>query len=97
MHRTTYSEYDRHECTETRAVEAGVPEGVFNVVPGLGSTAGVPLASHPDVDMLSFTGSTATGRRIMELSGRSNGKPLLLEMGGKSPHLVFEDVQDFVA
>src|SRR6185503_4158150 len=49
---------------------------------------------HPDVDLLSFTGSTATGRKIMELSGRSNGKPLLLECGGKSPQVVFGDVDD---
>jgi acyl-CoA reductase-like NAD-dependent aldehyde dehydrogenase len=76
------------------ALEAGVPEGVFNVVPGLGSTVGMALASHPDVDLLSFTGSTATGRRIMELSGRSNGKPLLLECGGKSPQVVFNDVDN---
>lgn len=76
------------------AVEAGLPEGVLNVVPGLGSTVGVALAQHPDVDLLTFTGSTATGRKIMELSGRSNGKPLILECGGKSPQLVFDDVED---
>jgi acyl-CoA reductase-like NAD-dependent aldehyde dehydrogenase len=76
------------------ALEAGVPEGVLNVVPGLGSTVGIALALHTDVDLLSFTGSTVTGRRIMELSGRSNGKPLLLECGGKSPQVVFDDVED---
>jgi len=75
------------------ALEAGVPDGVFNVVPGLGSTVGAALALHPDVSFLSFTGSTATGRRLMEMSGRSNGKPLLLECGGKSPQVVFEDVE----
>jgi acyl-CoA reductase-like NAD-dependent aldehyde dehydrogenase len=79
------------------AVHAGVPEGVLNVVPGLGSTVGAALASHPNVDLLSFTGSTATGRKIMELSGRSNGKPLLLECGGKSPQVVFDDVDDLNA
>jgi acyl-CoA reductase-like NAD-dependent aldehyde dehydrogenase len=79
------------------ALEAGVPEGVLNVVPGLGGTVGVALAMHPDVNMLTFTGSTTTGRRIMELSGRSNGKPLLLECGGKSPELVFNDVVDLDA
>jgi acyl-CoA reductase-like NAD-dependent aldehyde dehydrogenase len=79
------------------ALEAGVPEGVLNVVPGVGSTVGSALASHPDVDMLSFTGSTTTGRRIMELAGRSNGKPLLLECGGKSPQVVFNDVTDLDA
>jgi acyl-CoA reductase-like NAD-dependent aldehyde dehydrogenase len=74
------------------ALEAGVPEGVFNVVPGLGSTVGTALALHRDVDLISFTGSTSTGRRIMELSGRSNAKALLLECGGKSPQIVFDDV-----
>lgn len=76
------------------ALEAGVPEGVLNVVPGLGSTVGTALALHPDVNLLSFTGSTITGRKIMELSGRSNGKPLLLECGGKSPQVVFDDIDD---
>jgi acyl-CoA reductase-like NAD-dependent aldehyde dehydrogenase len=75
------------------AIEAGVPAGVLNVVPGLGTTVGEALAAHPGVDMLSFTGSTVTGRKIMELSGRSNGKPLLMECGGKSPHVVFDDVE----
>jgi acyl-CoA reductase-like NAD-dependent aldehyde dehydrogenase len=76
------------------ALEAGLPEGVLNVVPGMGSTVGAALALHPDVDLVSFTGSTVTGRKIMELSGRSNGKPLLLECGGKSPQIVFNDVDD---
>ncbi len=79
------------------ALDAGVPEGVLNVVPGVGSTVGAALAQHADVDMLSFTGSTATGRRLMEMSGRSNGKPLLLECGGKSPSVVFDDVDDLDA
>jgi acyl-CoA reductase-like NAD-dependent aldehyde dehydrogenase len=76
------------------ALEAGLPEGVLNVVPGLGSTVGAALALHPDVDMLSFTGSTVTGRKIMELCGRSNGKPLLLELGGKSAQVIFDDVRN---
>jgi len=76
------------------ALEAGVPEGVLNVVPGLGNTAGAALARHMDVNMLTFTGSTATGRRIMELAAQSNGKPLLLECGGKSPQIVFSEVDD---
>lgn len=76
------------------ALEAGIPEGVFNVVPGLGSTVGKALALHPDVDLISFTGSTATGRGVMEMAGRSNGKPLLLECGGKCPQVVFDDVDD---
>jgi len=76
------------------ALEAGVPEGVFNVVPGLGATVGAALASHPDVNLLTFTGSTITGRKIMELAARSNGKPVMLELGGKSPQVVFDDVDD---
>ena len=79
------------------ALEAGVPEGVLNVVPGLGSTVGMALALHPDVDFLSFTGSTATARKLLELSARSNGKPLLLECGGKSPQVVFDDFTDLDA
>lgn len=76
------------------ALEAGIPAGVFNVVPGLGHTVGAALASHPDVDLLTFTGSTNTGRLLMTLAGQSNGKPLLLECGGKSPHVVFDDVDN---
>ncbi|HEY4214135.1 MAG TPA: aldehyde dehydrogenase family protein [Steroidobacteraceae bacterium] len=81
------------------ALEAGLPEGVLNVVPGLGSTVGEALALHRDVDLISFTGSTVTGRKILELSGRSNAKPMLLECGGKSPQVVFGDVDnlDYVA
>lgn len=76
------------------AVEAGIPSGVFNVVPGLGHTVGAALASHPRVDLLTFTGSTNTGRLLMTHAGQSNGKPLLLECGGKSPHVVFDDVDN---
>ena len=79
------------------ALEAGLPGGVLNVVPGLGSTVGTALALHHDVALLTFTGSTATGRKIMGLSARSNGKPLLLECGGKSPQVVFNDVDDLDA
>jgi acyl-CoA reductase-like NAD-dependent aldehyde dehydrogenase len=79
------------------ALEAGVPEGVLNVVPGLGHTVGSALAEHPGVDMLSFTGSTATGRKVMEICARSNGKPVLLECGGKSPQVVFSDAEDLDA
>lgn len=80
-------------------LEAGIPEGVINVVPGAGSTVGAFLTAHADVDMISFTGSTETGRKIAELAGRSSGKSMLLECGGKSPQIVFEDVDDidFVA
>ncbi|HBD38467.1 MAG TPA: aldehyde dehydrogenase PuuC, partial [Cupriavidus sp.] len=76
------------------AEEAGVPPGVFNVVPGLGAEAGQALGRHPDVDCLAFTGSTATGKRFMEYSGQSNLKRVWLECGGKSPHIVFDDCPD---
>ena len=56
------------------ALQAGVPEGVLNVVPGFGPTTGAALAGHPDVDKVAFTGSTATGRRIMEAAAKSNLK-----------------------
>ena len=70
--------------------EAGMPEGVVNVVTGYGAVAGEALARHPDVDRVAFTGSTATGRRIVEASA-VNMKKLQLELGGKSPDIVFAD------
>ena len=76
------------------AAQAGLPAGVLNVVPGLGLTAGAALASHNDVDKLHFTGSTQVGRQMMIYAGQSNGKSLMLEMGGKSPQIVFEDAAD---
>ena len=76
------------------AVEAGLPEGVFNVVPGLGQTAGKALALHMDVDCIAFTGSTATGRNIMQYAGQSNMKAVSLECGGKSPNIVMADCPD---
>lgn len=75
------------------AVEAGLPPGVFNVVPGLGRTVGEAVGRHMDIDMLSFTGSTRTGRQLLCYSGESNGKPLLLELGGKSPQIVCADMR----
>jgi len=76
------------------ASQAGLPAGVLNVVPGRGISAGAALASHRDVDMLHFTGSTQVGRQLMVYAGQSNGKPLMLELGGKSPQIVFEDASD---
>lgn len=76
------------------ALEAGLPPGVLNVVPGLGSTVDSALALQPEFDLVSFTGSTVTGQKVMQLSGRSNGKPVLLECGGRSPQVVFPDVDD---
>uniref|UniRef100_A0ACD6AND8 Uncharacterized protein n=1 Tax=Avena sativa TaxID=4498 RepID=A0ACD6AND8_AVESA len=71
--------------------EAGLPEGVLNIVSGYGPTAGAALASHMDVDKVAFTGSTDTGKIIMELSARSNLKPVTLELGGKSPFIIMDD------
>ncbi|MCP5328927.1 MAG: aldehyde dehydrogenase [Steroidobacteraceae bacterium] len=76
------------------AVEAGVPEGVFNVVPGYGHTAGKALASSMDVDCIAFTGSTATGKLVMQYAAQSNLKRVGLECGGKSPNIVLADCPD---
>lgn len=72
-------------------VEAGFPEGVVNLVPGFGPTAGAALANHMDVDKIAFTGSTETGRLILEAAARSNLKKVTLELGGKSPNIIFHD------
>jgi phenylacetaldehyde dehydrogenase len=71
--------------------EAGVPDGVVNVVSGFGETAGAALAAHNDVDKVAFTGSTEVGKLIVAASGASNLKKLTLELGGKSPNIVFDD------
>ncbi len=73
------------------ALEAGLPSGVLNVVTGFGATAGKALALHSDVDKIAFTGSTQTGRLIMQYSAQSNLKKVSLELGGKSPNIVFAD------
>jgi len=70
--------------------EAGFPPGVVNTVPALGSVGGAALSSHHDVDKIAFTGSTSTGRLIMEAAAKSNLKKVSLELGGKSPHIIFE-------
>ena len=79
------------------AAEAGVPAGVFNVVPGFGVTAGRALGLHMDVDCLAFTGSTGIGKMFMQYSGQSNLKQVWPETGGKSPNLVFADCEDLDA
>jgi len=76
------------------AVQAGLPPGVFNVVPGFGHEAGEALALHMGVDAIGFTGSTRTGRRMLEYSGRSNLKRVYNELGGKSAFVVFPDFAD---
>jgi len=76
------------------AAEAGVPAGVLNVVPGLGETAGQAIGRHMDVDMVAFTGSTEVGRYFLKYAAESNLKRIILECGGKSPQIVFEDAPD---
>jgi len=76
------------------ALEAGLPQGVFNVVPGYGHEAGEALALHMDVDAIGFTGSTRVGRRMLDYAGRSNLKRVYNELGGKSAVLVFPDCDD---
>lgn len=71
--------------------EAGFPKGVINVLSGFGPTAGQPLACHPHIDKIAFTGSTATARMIQKCAIESNLKRVTLELGGKSPHIIFDD------
>ena len=79
------------------ALAAGVPRGVFNVLPGDGPGCGEPLGLHPDVDMVSFTGSTETGRRFLRYAADSNLKKITLECGGKNPAIVLDDAEDLDA
>ncbi len=76
------------------AIEAGMPAGIFNIVQGTGSVTGDALCRHPGVGKISFTGSTRTGAAIMTASAESGIKPVTLELGGKSPQLVFADAAD---
>ena len=76
------------------AAEAGIPDGVLSVVPGLGETAGQALGRHMDVDALSFTGSTEVGRMFLRYSSESNLKEIVLECGGKSPQVIMADSPD---
>ncbi len=74
--------------------EAGLPEGVLNVVTGRGAVTGEAMGLHPDIDVIVFTGSGPVGRRLLEYSARSNLKRVYLELGGKSPNVVFADAPD---
>lgn len=76
------------------ALEAGLPDGVLNVVTGEGAVVGAALSESPDVDVIVFTGSGGTGRRLLQASARSNLKRVYLELGGKSPNIVFADAPD---
>ena len=76
------------------AAEAGLPRGVLNVLPGSGPEVGEPIGRHMDIDMVSFTGSTATGKRFLSYAADSNAKEVVLEMGGKNPAIVLEDAEN---
>ena len=76
------------------AAEAGLPDGVLNVVPGIGTIAGQAMGKHPDVDVVAFTGSTEVGLKFLEYAGQSSLKQVWLECGGKSPNVVFADIDD---
>lgn len=76
------------------AMEAEIPPGVFNVLPGTGEEAGAAIGNHPDIDAVSFTGSTATGRRFLRYAAESNLKEVTLEMGGKNPAVVLDDAEN---
>jgi 4-(gamma-glutamylamino)butanal dehydrogenase len=76
------------------ATEAGLPRGVLNVVPGGGVDVGEPIGRHMDIDMVSFTGSTVTGKRFLTYAAESNAKEVVLEMGGKNPAVVMEDAEN---
>jgi aldehyde dehydrogenase (NAD+) len=73
-------------------LEAGFPEGVVNLLSGFGPTAGAAIARHMDIDKVAFTGSTEIGRLILEAAAKSNLKKVTLELGGKSPNIVFADM-----
>ncbi|KAL3009439.1 hypothetical protein AAZX31_07G083600 [Glycine max] len=70
---------------------AGIPDGVLNAVPGFGATAGAAICSHMDIDKVSFIGSTEVGLEVMRAAANSNLKPVSLELGGKSPFIIFDD------
>ena len=71
--------------------EAGFPPGVVNFVNGLGHVAGQAISEHPDIEKVAFTGSTLVGRKIMEAAAKTNLKKVTLELGGKSPNIIFDD------
>jgi aldehyde dehydrogenase (NAD+) len=73
------------------AREVGFPPGVINIVNGYGNTVGAAISAHMKIEKVAFTGSTLVGRKIMEAAARSNLKAVTLELGGKSPNIVFDD------
>lgn len=93
------SEYSSHSALllAQLALDAGLPSGVLNVVPGIGTTVGAALGLHMDVDLMTFTGSTAVGKLMLKYAGDSNLKVVMAECGGKSPQIVFDDGVDLDA
>ena len=79
------------------AAEVGLPEGVLQIIPGPGGVIGEALGMHMDIDCISFTGSTSVGRQLLEYSSKSNLKKIILELGGKSPMVILDDVKDYSA
>jgi aldehyde dehydrogenase (NAD+) len=77
--------------------EAGFPPGVVNVISGYGNTVGQAISEHMYIDKVAFTGSTLVGRKVMEAAAKSNLKPVTLELGGKSPNIIFNDADLDVA
>ena len=71
--------------------EAGFPPGILNLVTGYGPTAGAAISSHMKIEKVAFTGSTIVGRKVMEAAAKSNLKTVTLELGGKSPNIIFDD------
>jgi len=71
--------------------EAGFPPGVANIITGYGSIVGQAISEHMDIDKVAFTGSTLVGRKVMEAAAKSNLKPVTLELGGKSPNIIYND------
>lgn len=76
------------------AKEAGLPDGVLNIVPGDGGVVGEAMGMHPEMEALTFTGSTEVGKRLLSMSGKTNAKRILLEMGGKNPCIIMPDIKD---
>lgn len=73
------------------SVQAGFPPGVLNIVTGYGKVVGHALSSHPNIEKIAFTGSTLVGREVLMQAAKSNLKNVTLELGGKSPNIIFED------
>ncbi len=92
-HKASRRNHTNHLRIAELAIEAGIPRGVFQVLPGDGVTTGKTMGLHPDIDMISFTGSTATGRHFLRYSAEIQPEKITLECGGKNPCLVLKDAE----